>query len=84
MTPDDPPQSTGATDQARAPRARRPVLLLCGECRADISRVALGFLLPTALKPILIIVQPLRCPECNAPAFYATPDTGLIITRGLS
>lgn len=84
MTPDDPPPSTGATDQARAPRARQPVLLICGECQADISRVALGFLLPTAPKPVLVIVQPLRCPECNAPTFYVTPDTGLIIARGVS
>ena len=67
-------------DGRHPPSTGEPILARCGACGVDLSTVTLGGWFPTPRGPVLVLLSPLRCPDCHAPLFYR----GTVALPGLS
>jgi len=52
---------------------KRPVLVYCHACGADVSRTCLAGILTLPSESRLVVFSPLRCPECNTPMSFVSP-----------
>lgn len=61
-----------------------PVLVVCGVCGEDISRVAFGRVILGGSTGEVVVDVPLRCPECNALTVFIREESIVIDPSRLS
>jgi len=80
--PDVPAGAQAVIIGVPADPAAVPLLVICGACGADVSRSSHCKMLFGAATSEIAVYPPMRCPECNAPAMFLTPQGRVMIPRG--
>ena len=69
----------GRVEPGRSLAEDEYLLVRCGVCNLDISRVCHAFNLPTAPRVLSVVMVPLRCPECQHPLVRRPPGSAVVI-----
>ncbi len=79
----DEPRSLDELPEVPTPgRTQRYAVVACPYCKADISRTCLGAAVMMQQGPVVTILHPLRCPECNHPLLPLPEVPGILPVHG--